>query len=33
VIVPRDYEATTIRSAEQALTSGYPIVVSDPYVN
>lgn len=33
VIVPRDYVPNTLRSAEQALRSGYPIVSSDTYVN
>lgn len=33
VIVPRGYVPNTIRSAEQAVTSGYQIISSDRYVN
>lgn len=33
VIVPRDYEANTLRSEEDCLKSGYPIIPVDMYTN
>jgi hypothetical protein len=33
VIVPRDYEANTLKSEEDCLNAGYPIIVSDVYTN
>ncbi len=33
VIVPRSYVPNTIRSAAQAVSSGYPVIASDTYVN
>jgi hypothetical protein len=33
VIVPRDYEANTLRSEDDCLASGYPVIESDVYTN
>ena len=33
VVVPRDYEANTIRSEEDALNDGYELVQADIYTN
>ncbi|MBI3972981.1 MAG: hypothetical protein HY332_17020 [Chloroflexi bacterium] len=33
VLVPRDYEANTLRSEEDCLQSGYEIVRGDTYTN
>jgi hypothetical protein len=33
VVVPRDYEPNTLRSAEDCLRSGYQIVPADTYTN
>jgi hypothetical protein len=33
VVVPRDYEANSLRSEQDCLASGYPITESDTYTN
>jgi len=33
VLVPRDYEANTLRSEEDCLNSGHPVIESDVYTN
>jgi hypothetical protein len=33
VVVPRDYEANTLKSEEDCLSSGFPVIESDVYTN
>jgi hypothetical protein len=33
VVVPRDYEPNTLKSEEDCLNSGYPVIESDVFTN